>query len=195
MVKIGLTGGIGSGKSYVAGLLAQLGIPVYDSDSNARRLTVSDSGIVAGLNGLLGADVVSDGVLDRRMLADYLFSDPDHARRVNAIVHPRVLSDFEEWAERCEDSVFCVFESAILFETGFNRHMDVAVCVDAPLDVRIRRCMERDGMPEHKVLERIASQMDQSGKCSLADFVIVNDGERDLQPQILELLEYCKKIS
>ena len=195
MVKIGLTGGIGSGKSYVARLLAQRGIPVYDSDSNARRLIVSDPAIADGLNRLVGAAVVSGGILDRKRLADYLFSDPDHAQSVNAVVHPRVLDDFERWATECECCGLCVFESAILFETGFDRKMDMSVCVDAPRELRIRRCMERDASPEQKVLERMASQMDQREKCSLADFVIVNDGERDLDAQISELLGYCKKLS
>lgn len=195
MVKIGLTGGIGSGKSYVAGLLKEFGLPVYDSDSHAKSLMVNDMRIASELRRLAGEDVIVDNSLNRRKLADYIFSDPEHVSRVNALVHPVVFDDFNRWASDLAGSDICVFESAILFETGFDRAMDVTVCVDAPLETRIKRCIERDGVNRERIEERIASQMGQEEKCSLADFVILNDGIRNLHVQISELLEYCKNKS
>ena len=114
--------------------------------------------------------------------------------RVNAIIHPRVRENFKRWADAQGSKEFCILESAILFESGFDKEVDYTVCVDAPLPLRIKRCVKRDNTNEQAVVARINSQMDQEEKCRRADFVIVNDDVQMLEPQIDSLLEECKKL-
>lgn len=190
MVRIGLTGGIGCGKSYVAKLLNKRGIPVYDSDTEAKQLSNTSKIIRDGLIALTGIeDLYVDGVLNRKMLAEFLFASKDNARKVEKIIHPAVKSDFALWAES-QNTQFCVIESAILIESGFTDTVDCVVVVDAPLDLRINRCIERDSTTKEKVLERISAQMSQEEKCRIADYVIFNDNVSDLDKQIDALLEF-----
>lgn len=186
--KIGLTGGIGSGKSVVSRLLGVMGVPVYISDIETRRLMLADEGIRQGLTGLLGADVYLNGALNKPLLASYLFSCPENAARINAIVHPRVKEDFRRWTAthaRCE---LVGIESAILIEAGFASEVDKVVMVYAPEEVRIARAMQRDSASRSQVEARVRSQMDDERKKSQADYVIVNDGKTPLIPQVLSLI-------
>ena len=193
MIKIGITGGIGCGKSYVAAIMAARGIPVYDSDSNAKRLMSSDAGLRDRLKFLAGDNVYnSDGKLNRGLLASYIFADETCRHNVESAVHPAVKNDFLRWADSIDGYDFCLFESAILFESGFQECVDFSVTVDAPLELRIQRCMERDGVERETVLQRIASQMSQDEKVRLADYVIVNDNISDLSVQIDEMIDKCK---
>ena len=190
MVRIGLTGGIGCGKSYVAKLLNKRGIPVYDSDTEAKQLSNTSKIIRDGLIALTGIeDLYVDGVLNRKMLAEFLFASKDNARNVEKIIHPAVKADFALWAES-QNTQFCVIESAILIESGFTDTVDCVVVVDAPLDLRINRCIERDSTTKEKVLERISAQMSQEEKYRIADYVIFNDNVSDLDKQIDALLEF-----
>ena len=190
MVRIGLTGGIGCGKSYVAKLLNKRGIPVYDSDTEAKQLSNTSKIIRDGLIALTGIeDLYADGVLNRKMLAEFLFASKDNARNVEKIIHPGVKADFALWAES-QNTQFCVIESAILIESGFTDTVDCVVVVDAPLDLRINRCIERDSTTKEKVLERISAQMSQEEKYRIADYVIFNDNVSDLDKQIDALLEF-----
>lgn len=190
MVRIGLTGGIGCGKSYVAKLLNKRGIPVYDSDTEAKQLSNTSEIIRDGLITLTGIeDLYVDGVLNRKMLAEFLFASKDNARKVEKIIHPAVKADFALWAES-QNTQFCVIESAILIESGFTDTVDCVVVVDAPLDLRINRCIERDSTTKEKVLERISAQMSQEEKCGISDYVIFNDNVSDLDKQIDALLEF-----
>lgn len=190
MVRIGLTGGIGCGKSYVARLLEKRGIPVYDSDSEAKRLSDSSVDIRNRLIALTGiGNLYADGMLNRKLLAEYLFESKENARAVENIIHPVVKADFINWAES-QNTQFCVIESAILIESGFTDTVDCVVVVDAPLDLRINRCIERDSTTKEKVLERISAQMSQEEKCRIADYVIFNDNVSDLDKQIDALLEF-----
>lgn len=193
MVKFGVTGGIGSGKSYVLRLLAARGIPVYDSDTEAKRLMRTDADIRRGLEDLLGDSVyLAGGELNKPLLSAYLFANARNAGRINAIVHPRVKADFYRWAS--EQSVSCVaLESAILFEAGFEDTVDFVVTVYAPMEVRIRRVQARDGLTEAQVRERMAAQSDDEEKCRRADYVIVNDGSKPLEIQIDNLLRILRK--
>ena len=186
MIKLGITGGIGSGKSYVARLLTETGIPVYDTDSQAKRLMVEHPGIRHDLIDLLGEEVYLDGRLNKPFLISYLFASSENTSRINAIVHPRVKEDFRTWASRQEKKVL-VLESAILFEAGFEDMVDKVVVVYAPLDIRIRRAMERDHVAEEQVRSRMAVQMDEEEKVRHAHFVIINDGEKELRPQLEKL--------
>lgn len=191
MIRLGITGGIGSGKSYVARLLAQRGLPVYDTDTEAKRLMLSDADIQAGLIGLLGERVYVDEKLNKPLLADYLFASDEHASRINSIVHPSVKRDFLRWAASRAEHEVVALESAILYESGFDDVVDYVVAVYAPLEVRIRRAMERDCATEEQVKSRISSQMNEELKRDRADFVIVNDG-RALSPQLDALLKALK---
>lgn len=187
-IKIGITGGIGSGKSVVSRLLEIMGVPVYISDSEAKRLTQTDRTIREGLTGLLGEDVYAGGMLNKPLLASYLFGSPEHARQVNGIIHPRVKEDFRIWARRHADSRIVGIESAILIEAGFASEVDKIVLVYAPEEVRIRRAVARDASSREAIRRRIASQMSDEKKREQADFVIVNDGETPLIPQVLQLI-------
>lgn len=190
MVRIGLTGGIGCGKSYVARLLEKRGIPVYDSDSEAKRLSDSSVDIRNRLIALTGMEnLYADGMLNRKLLAEYLFESKKNARAVENIIHPVVKADFINWAANQTASISAI-ESAILFESGFTDVVDYIVVVDAPMELRIDRCVNRDSTTKERVLERIAAQMSQEEKCALADFVIFNDNVSDLDKQIDALLEF-----
>lgn len=191
MIKLGITGGIGSGKSYVSSLLEKRGVPLYDTDSRAKTLTVDSPEIRDGLTALLGAGVYApDGSLNKPLLASYLFAGEENARRVNSIIHPCVFDDFLLWAERMrsEGCRLVGMESAILFESGFNKGVDKTVMVYAPEALRIRRVMQRDGMSERQVLSRMKAQMGDEEKRKKSDFVILNDGISSLEPQIDNLL-------
>ena len=192
---IGVTGGIGCGKSYVSAKMQLRGIPVYDSDSRAKLLTATDSVIKEALSDLVGPTLYCPcgcGVMQKEVLAQFIFGNPENMAKVNAIIHPRVRDDFKRWADGLESKEFCILESAILFESGFDKEVDFTVCVDAPLELRIRRCVKRDNTTAQAVVARINSQMDQEEKCSRADFVIVNDDVQALEPQIDALIDKCK---
>ena len=144
MIKIGITGGIGSGKSVVATLLRLYGIPVYIADEESKRLTNSSPVIRRALVDLVGEAVYdADGKLDKPRLANFIFGQPEHLARVNAIIHPEVNRDFLDWSER-QEKAFCAIESAILFESGFDRIVDVKLMVLAPLEIRLERAIARD---------------------------------------------------
>ena len=194
MVIIGITGGIGCGKSYVAGKMQLRGIPVYDSDSRAKLLTATDPFIKKALTELVGPALYCAccGQFNKDVLARFIFGNPDNLAKVNSIIHPRVKDDFRFWMEKQKCKDFCILESAILFESGFDGEVDFKVCVDAPLELRIRRCIKRDNTTREAVEDRIGSQMDQAEKCRLADFVIVNDDVQALEPQISALIDKCK---
>lgn len=183
---LGITGGIGCGKSYVAHELELRGIPVYDTDSQARRLMVQDSAIIEGISALVPG-AYQNGELDRQKVASYLFAHQDNAKRIDSIVHPAVRLDFRRWAQQ-QATDFCAVESAILFESGFNTEVDAVIVVDAPMEIRIKRCMKRDSTTEDKIVQRIRQQMDQSEKCSMADFVIMNDDVADIESQIDDII-------
>ena len=192
---IGVTGGIGCGKSYVSAKMQLHGIPVYDSDSRAKLLTATDPVIMEALSDLVGPTLYCPcgcGVMQKEVLAQFIFGNPGNMAKVNAIIHPRVRDDFKRWADGLESKEFCILESAILFESGFDKEVDFTVCVDAPLELRIRRCVKRDNTTAQAVVARINSQMDQEEKCSRADFVIVNDDVQALEPQIDALIDKCK---
>lgn len=195
MVTIGLTGGIGCGKSYVADRMKLRGIPVYDSDYRAKLLTATDPVIKLKLTRLVGPTLYCAccGQFQKEVLAQFIFGNPHNMAQVNSIIHPRVKEDFREWAAARESKEFCILESAILFESGFDGEADFTVCVDAPVELRIERCIKRDNSTREAVLARINSQMDQTEKCRRADFVIVNDNAHPLEPQIDALIDKCKK--
>ena len=174
-MKIGITGGIGSGKSYVCRLLERRGIEVYDCDAAAKRLIRSSSRLRRQLHELIGS-------LEKTDISRFLLASEDNQRAVNAIVHPAVFDDFEQ-------SGMQWMESAILYESGADKLVDRVVVVTAPEEVRIERIMKRDGITREKALQWIARQWPQDLVRERADVEIVNDGKAELAPQIDELLK------
>lgn len=193
VIKIGITGGIGSGKSVVSRLLEMMGIPVYISDVEAKRITHTDEVIRRELSALAGTEVFQDGELNRPLLAAYMFGHPEHVKEVNGIIHPRVKEDFRQWAESFEDGQLVGMESAILIESGFGDEVDFLVMVYAPLEVRLERAVKRDSSSRELIMKRIAAQMSDEEKREHADFVIVNDDETLIIPQVLELISLVSK--
>ena len=174
-MKIGITGGIGSGKSYVCRLLERRGIEVYDCDAAAKRLIRSSSRLRRQLHELIGS-------LEKTDISRFLLASEDNQRAVNAIVHPAVFDDFEK-------SGMQWMESAILYESGADKLVDRVVVVTAPEEIRIERIMKRDGITREKALQWIARQWPQELVRERADVEIVNDGKAELAPQIDELLK------
>ncbi len=186
MMKVGITGGIGSGKSTVCRLFAQRGIAVYDSDSEAKRLMADDADLRSAVIARFGAETYHDGLLDRARLAACVFSDARALADLNALVHPVVMRDFEAWAER-QEGPYVILESAILFEAGLQGSVDRSIAVLAPAELRIQRACRRDGCCEARIRERIAAQMTDDDLCRLADYTMVNILETDLEPSVAYL--------
>lgn len=187
MKKIGLTGGIGSGKSTVARILLAMGYPVYFSDDRSKQLTQTHPDIRKGLTELIGTQIYRDNRLDRSALALAIFSDGALREKVNQIIHPVVRADFDRWVEEQTHSI--VFnEAAILFETGAAERFDAMVLVTAPLELRIQRVMKRDLCSHEEVVSRINHQWTDAQKMLLADAVIVNDEVQPLIKQVEHML-------
>lgn len=186
MMKVGITGGIGSGKSTLCRLFAQKGIAVYDSDAAAKRLMQEDGALRRQLAGRFGEGTFRDGVLDRAYLAGIVFADPQALADLNALVHPVVMRDFDAWAARQEGS-YVILESAILFEAGLEGCVDKTVAVLAPRELRIERTCRRDGCGADQVVRRIAAQLDDDALSARADYVVVNIFEEDLEPAVVKL--------
>ena len=192
MISIAITGGIGSGKSYISNILQEYGIPIYNTDDEAKRLMVSDEGIRRDLVALLGEDVYVEGTLNKSLLASYLFADAENAARINGIVHPRVKMDFCRWLEQHADQEIVGMECAILFEAGFDDAVDSVVMVYAPEDLRVERAMKRDHATEAQIRARIAAQLDDEEKRKRADYVIYTDGSILLDSQLSTLIAQLK---
>ena len=181
-MKTGITGGIGSGKSYVCRLLQQHGIEVYDCDQAAKRLIRTSEHIRRQLTALIGTEAyLDDGSLNKPVVARFLLESEQNAKAIDHIVHPAVFKDFEQ-------SGMQWMESAILFESGANKLVDRVVVVTAPEEVRILRVMLRDGISREKVMEWLQRQWPQEEVRRRADFEIVNDGQQDLHRQINEII-------
>lgn len=182
MTKTAITGGIGSGKSYVCKMLEKHGISIYDCDKAAKRIMATSATVKEALTGIVGPDTYVNGTLNKGVIAKYLLASEANAARINSIVHPAVAEDFKS-------SGYDWMECAILFSSGFDKYVDRVVCVTAPREVRIKRIMERDGITREKATEWIDCQMSQEQMSLMSDFVIVNDGTHELEPQIKKLLK------
>jgi len=192
MISIAITGGIGSGKSYISNLLQEYDIPIYNTDHEAKRLMVSDEGIRHDLVALLGEEVYVEGKLNRSLLASYLFTGAENAARINGIVHHRVKMDFTRWLERHADKEIVGMECAILFEAGFEDAVDAVVMVYAPEALRIERAMKRDHATETQIRARMAAQMNDEEKCKRADYILYTDGSISLESQLSALITQLK---
>lgn len=184
MKRIAITGGIGSGKSYVCQVLKRHGISVYDCDDAAKRLMATDEQLQSSLKTLVGKQVYEGPVLQKRVLAQFILASEANKQAVDNVVHPAVAQDFIQ-------SGYEWLESAILFDSGFYKRVDfdAIVCVTAPLDVRVERIMKRDGITKEKALQWINSQWPQEKVAGQSDFVIDNDGKIEIEAQVARVLE------
>jgi len=189
MLKLGITGGIGSGKSTISQLLELFGIPVYCADVESKKLTAASPVIKSKLIDVFGEKIYEGGVLNKPLLASYIFNDDEKLRLVNNIIHPEVAKHFEEWLDAHSAYPVVGHEAAILFESGLNILLDKIVLVYAPPEVRIERVMQRDGVAKQKVIERMNNQMPDEEKIKLSDFVIKNDGTISLISQVENMLK------
>ncbi len=203
---IGVTGGIGSGKTYICHLLEIASIPVFYSDTEASRIIDTDPDVkkaiveLFGENAYIGVQSMDEkgkvkqetDTLDRKLVADKVFSNPTLLEKMNAIVHPAVIKAFEEWRQK-QDSKTVIIESAILFESGYNKFVDKVLVITAPTDVRIERVMKRDGLTKEQVKKRIESQMKETDKQKSADYIITNGPHDDVNRQIFSFLDSIKE--
>ena len=187
-MRIGITGGIGSGKSIVAGIFSVLGIPVFDADRETKRIMQTDPGIREAIIERFGAEAYKENVLDRKYLSSIVFKDPFQLDLLNAIVHPAAIAAAERWAGE-QQAPYVVKEAALFFEAGSANGIDHMIGVYAPQHIRIKRVMDRDGVNRDEVLARMDRQIQEEIKMRLCDFVIVNDEQQLVIPQVLKLHE------
>lgn len=192
-LKVGITGGIGSGKSTVCKIFEVLGIPVYYADDRAKALMVQDQTLVQAIKELLGSEAyLPDGQLNRAQVAGIVFKDKSKLEALNALVHPAVAKDGADWHLSQKNVSYTLKEAALLFEAGSYRQLDRLICVVAPQELRLKRVMERDQAEAEAVLARMDKQWPQAKKARLSDFLIYNDGSQALIPQVLRI---HKKLS
>ncbi len=188
MLLIGLTGGIGSGKTTVARIFEVLGIPVYYADAAAKRIMNEDENIKEALINSFGKKAYKNGKLNRSYLSNIVFSNADKLNLLNSIVHPATIKDAEEWIKK-QTAPYTIKEAALLFESGSNQNLDYVIGIKSPLELRISRAMKRDGVSHDEVMARMNKQMSEETKLSLSDFVIINDEAQLVLPQVLQLHE------
>ncbi len=194
MIKIGLTGGIGSGKSFVSKIFAELGIPVYNSDVEAKKLYIRED-VNAKMKEKFGQEVyLSDGQINKVYLANIIFNDRKALDYVNSIIHPLVKEHFEQWLNKQDYAQYIIKEAAILFESGAYKEMDKIIAVTAPLELRIKRVMLRDKTDKEIVLNKIEKQLPDEEIIKRSDFHIINDEQRALLPQILKIHEQLLQL-
>ncbi len=170
---VGLTGGIGSGKTTVANMFSKLGVPVYIADTEAKKLTNSSKIIRRKLTQLLGEEAYSEGVLNRKYVADKIFNDKALLESVNAIIHPKVAAHFKTWVAK-QTSAYVIKEAAILFENGTYKNFDKIILITAPKELRIVRVMARDNSSSSEIEQRMDNQWSDEKKAKLSDFIIEN---------------------
>lgn len=186
MKVVGLTGGIGSGKSTIARLFAALGIAVYDSDTEAKKLINTSAEIKKRIVEVFGAEAYAEGVYNRAYMADIVFRNPDKLAVLNSIVHPVLADDFNQWVA-LQTSPYVIKEAAILFESGSYKNCDFIITVTAPEALRISRCMSRDGSTEAQVRARMAQQWTDAQRIALSDAVIENINLEETEKRVREL--------
>ena len=188
---IGLTGGIGSGKTTIANHFKSLGIPIYIADEEAKKLMQSDE-IVKAIKERFGADLFENDILNRGKLAEAVFNDPDKLKELNAIVHPAVKNHFKQWILEHNEFPTVIYEAAILFESGSYKDFDTIITVTAPIETRIQRVIARDNTSREQVLKRIEAQWTDEQRISKSDFVIENESIEKSLIEIERILKILK---
>jgi dephospho-CoA kinase len=194
MIQVGITGGIGSGKTTVCQLFSTLGIPIYDADAAAKRLMTNDPELRAGITALFGEEAYKAGELDRAFIANRVFGNKNQLEQLNALVHPVVAKDTEAWVS-AQNSPYVLKEAALLIESGSYKLLDKLIVVSAPEALRIARVMKRNQLSRAEVEARIKNQLAEEDKLALADFIILNDGEHLLLPQVLTIHHALLKLA
>lgn len=194
MLKIGLTGGIGSGKTTVAKVFETLDIPVYYADNAAKRLMNTDDELKAGVISHFGEAAYVNGELDRKYLAGIVFNNKEKLDLLNSLTHPVTIRDAEDWMNR-QTAPYAIKEAALLFESGAAEKLDYIIGVYAPQHIRIKRVMQRDDLSTDEVLKRISRQIDEEMKMKLCNFVITNNDQELVLPQVMKLHEQFIKES
>jgi dephospho-CoA kinase len=192
-LKLGVTGGIGSGKTTVCKVFSVLGIPVFSADDEAKKIQESDRDLQLKINSFAGRDLFPDGKLDRAGLARLIFSDKELLEKVNSVVHPAVFRSFREWAVN-QNSPYSIMEAAILFESGAFKMMDRIVTVVTPMEERIERLVRSKRLSREQIIERIKNQIDDESRIARSDFVIFNSENEMIIPAILGIHDEMIKL-
>jgi len=187
MIRVGLTGGIGSGKTTVCNVFKLLGIPVFHADIQARILSDMDGDIREALSDLFGEDIYTESGLNRKKLSEKIFVNRNLLQKVNAIIHPKVLDNYHKWLNEHDETKYVIHEAAILFESGMIPLFDKIITVTAPEYIRINRIIQREGVTENDVKNVIKNQWPESRKTDGSDYVIINDQKKMILPQILKI--------
>ena len=186
MKKIGITGGIGSGKTYVASVFQSLGIPIFNADIQAKKIMTSSGKLIKLVKEEFGNEIYKDSDLNKEKLASIVFSNSDKLQKLNSLVHPIVKEEFNNWCKK-QTSPYVIKEAAILFESNSHIGLDAVICVSAPLDLRMRRLLNRDDYSKKEIKKRIENQISQEEKEKLSDYIIVNDEKELLLPKIIKI--------
>ncbi len=189
MIRIGITGGMGSGKSVVCELFRLHGAPVFDADKEAKLLNDTSPRIKEELTRHFGSDLYKEGKLDRQKLATLIFHDKQNLALVNSIIHPVLADQFIKWSKERDSYPFVVIDAAVLFEAGFEQHVDKVITIYAPEAERIERVTRRDGIRKSQVMARMQHQIPEEEKAKRADHVIYNDGQHSLIQQVANILQ------
>lgn len=195
MIILGITGGIGSGKTTVTSIFSLMNIPIYIADIESKRITATSPVVRKKLISLFGNELYNGKELNKPLLASHIFTDKCKMDQVNAIIHPEVENDFKQWLKVHKNHKVVVHEAAILFESGFNKFVDKTITVYTPYEVRIERTMKRDNSTREEVVRRINNQMTDETKKELSDFVIVNDNKHSLIDQVCNILKQINVYS
>lgn len=188
-LKVGVTGGIGSGKSLICDTFRHLGVPVFIADIESKTLVNTNSTLRQKLVAAFGEDTYTPYGINKERMAALIFNNTDALRTMNSIVHPFLKERFHQWLEQNSKKDYSIMEAAILFESGSDKEVDKIVTVFAPEEIRIKRVMDRDGMTIDRVKSRMRNQMGEEEKIKRSDYVIVNDGIQMVLPQVLKLHE------
>ena len=188
MLKIGLTGGMGSGKTIVSRIFSVLGVPVFYADDAAKTVMNEDAELKQKIMSLFGADAYMEDQLNRKYISSIVFNDPFKLEQLNALVHPVTIAAADKWMQQ-QTAPYVIKEAALMFEAGAAAHLDYVIGVFAPQSMRIQRAMQRDGITREEALARINNQVDDNIKMKLCDFVIVNDEQQSVLSQVLNLHE------
>jgi len=194
MLRIGITGGIGSGKSTITHIFKVLGIAVFDADATAKRIMDEDETLKQDIRATFGDEAYVDGKLNRKYLAGKVFGNPYQLEKLNALVHPAAIAAGEAWTAQ-QTTPYTVKEAALFFESGSAANMDYIIGVYAPKALRLQRAMHRDHITRQEVLDRMDRQIDEQLKMKLCDFVIINDEQQPVLPQVLQLHEKFLSLS
>lgn len=194
MIKVGITGGIGSGKSIISKLLIVMGYAVYNSDKRARQLMYTNKRVKEDIISVVGRDAYTEeGLINKQVLSGFLFSSETNRMKINSIVHPAVFEDFIKWSNDMNSDIVFV-ESAILFESGLDAYTNKSIMVYAPYETRTKRITERDLISENDAIARINSQLPDEEKLKLCDYTIYNGDKDHIIPQVRKMIEYMFSI-